>query len=672
MNFFRRLFRTRSRAPEHREGAPEPAPGDVPVAISQLNRPDLFGPPAGDAPVVMVSKGKSLLIMDRLSYEYREGLTQETDPSQVELDRTLAPVSRIRVLAGGMMRENPLGVDVLLDTRDLAEIAAFREALRIQESPESFSHCACLGGPTVECYTGKTVAATLSFHHGHGLRWHRWKHDARFADPERLSQWFNRHGITPDEVPGGPMQLQLLAMGDAERHSHRAQSHLVRGELYQAMDECAIALASDPDCALAYGVRALVYHAEHQPEKCEADCDSAIRLGLNHPEVFFARAVARDAKGDLKAAEADCDAALALAPGHPGYYNSRGFIRTELGKADGALADFAKAIHLAPGWLPPLAYRAGLHEQRGKLALAFEDYSSAIRIIEEGGTNSTWTSWRDGFPPSYYYTRRGWTLFDMGDLHAAESDFDRAIDLDPDDPQALLSRANLAFVTGRVESAIADCTEAIRLRPDLVDGYLARARVWMALDDQDEALNDLKEAIRWSPDHVGAHLLRGQLLLGMAREDDALRNFDAVIRLNPEDAMGYHLRSSCWQRCCDYAHQLEDLEHAVRLAPDSPGICNSLAWLLATCPDPSYRDGRRAVTLGRRALENAPEPMRAEYLDTLAAALAEDGKFGEAIDRQREVLSLIEDIDRHFDYQQRLSLYEDHKPYRQEPTESGA
>jgi serine/threonine-protein kinase len=257
----------------------------------------------------------------------------------------------------------------------------------------------------------------------------------------------------------------------------------------------------------------------------------------------------------------------------------------------------------------------------------------------------------------------------MGDLAAAERDFDRAVDLDPEDPQAVLSRAGFAFATGRCEAAIWDCTEALRLRPDFVDGYLSRAQVRMALSELDEALDDLTEAVRWSPDHAGAHLQRGQLFLAMARDHDALRDFDAVIGLNPEYAVGYYLRSYCWRRSRDHARQRDDLEQAVRLAPNLSGACNSLSWLLATCPDPIYRDGRRAVALGRRALENAPELARAECLDTLAAALAESGEFAEAIASEREAISLMEDIDRRLNYERRLSLYDNHEPYREERAE---
>jgi serine/threonine-protein kinase len=129
------------------------------------------------------------------------------------------------------------------------------------------------------------------------------------------------------------------------------------------------------------------------------------------------------------------------------------------------------------------------------------------------------------------------------------------------------------------------------------------------------------------------------------------------------------LRSFCWRRCRDHARQREDLEETVRLAPDWSAACNSLSWLLATCPHPTLRDGNRAVLFGRRALENANEPTRAECLDTLAAALAENGEFAEAIVRQREAISLMEDIDRRLNYERRLLLYENYEPYRDEPAD---
>jgi hypothetical protein len=75
------------------------------------------------------------------------------------------------------------------------------------------------------------------------------------------------------------------------------------------------------------------------------------------------------------------------------------------------------------------------------------------------------------------------------------------------------------------------------------------------------------------------------------------------------------------------------------------------------------------VGFGCRALEHSPEPGRPTCLDTLAAALAEDGDFTKAVDRQRETISLTEDIGRRVNYEERLLLYENRELYREEPAD---
>jgi len=96
---------------------------------------------------------------------------------------------------------------------------------------------------------------------------------------------------------------------------------------------------------------------------------------------------------------------------------------------------------------------------------------------------------------------------------------------------------------------------------------------------------------------------------------------------------------------------------------------NNLAWLLATCPDASLRDGSRAVELARKA-EQLAGSSHPEVLDTLAAAYAEAGQFSEAIETAKKALQLVSaqhnsamaDAVR-----ARLKLYEANSPYREKP-----
>jgi tetratricopeptide (TPR) repeat protein len=85
---------------------------------------------------------------------------------------------------------------------------------------------------------------------------------------------------------------------------------------------------------------------------------------------------------------------------------------------------------------------------------------------------------------------------------------------------------------------------------------------------------------------------------------------------------------------------IAELEEALRLRPRSERLLNNVAWLLATAPDPQVRAPARAVQLAKRAQDVAGATPAT--LDTLAAAYAAGGRFGEAARAQREALRLEE------------------------------
>jgi len=76
----------------------------------------------------------------------------------------------------------------------------------------------------------------------------------------------------------------------------------------------------------------------------------------------------------------------------------------------------------------------------------------------------------------------------------------------------------------------------------------------------------------------------------------------------------------------------------------TPALRNALAFALATLPDPELRDGDRALALAREATQ-ADGAASPDYLDTLAAAYAELGRFDEAVVEQRRALALVEGRD---------------------------
>jgi uncharacterized protein len=107
---------------------------------------------------------------------------------------------------------------------------------------------------------------------------------------------------------------------------------------------------------------------------------------------------------------------------------------------------------------------------------------------------------------------------------------------------------------------------------------------------------------------------------------------------------------------------------------DDAPLRGTLAWLLATCPDESIRDGARAVELAE-SLCAGPAKDDPWALDTLAAAYAEAGAMTKAVATAEQALRLAND--EHAEalakaVEQRLATYRAGQPYRERAAQSSA
>ena len=111
---------------------------------------------------------------------------------------------------------------------------------------------------------------------------------------------------------------------------------------------------------------------------------------------------------------------------------------------------------------------------------------------------------------------------------------------------------------------------------------------------------------------------------------------------------------------------MEHYRSALSLEPGNAQWMNDLAWVLATHEDAKVRDAREAIRLAEAACASAGD-RRPDYLDTLASAYAEAGRFDEAVQTERSAVRLLESAgagDEAKDFRARLELFILHKPYR--------
>jgi tetratricopeptide (TPR) repeat protein len=119
-----------------------------------------------------------------------------------------------------------------------------------------------------------------------------------------------------------------------------------------------------------------------------------------------------------------------------------------------------------------------------------------------------------------------------------------------------------------------------------------------------------------------------------------------------------------WHNKLESDRAIADFDEAIRLDPKDASAYNGRAWLEATCPEARFRNGKMAVDDASTCceLDGWTEP---DYLDTLAAAYAEAGDFDTAVRWAEQALDTVSN-DKKREFQSRLELYKEHKPYRKE------
>jgi len=319
------------------------------------------------------------------------------------------------------------------------------------------------------------------------------------------------------------------------------------------------------------------------------------------------------------------------------------------GLYDLAIADYDEAIRLLPEF-PSFFYGRGDAYLRKDLPdRAIADFDEAIRLDPE---------------IAGYYHSRGYAHSVMSAYDRAIADYDEAIRLDPNDAHTFFNRGTAFFTQDLLDRAIADYGEVIRLEPDNHHAFLGRCAAFMHIDSLDRAIADCTEAIRLDPKYVhafqnrcGAHVLKGL-------KDRAIADCNEAVRLAPGDPETYFDRGNAYRRLGQLDRAIADYDNAVRLRPDHALALGSQAWLLATAKDARLRDGERAVSLAERALALEDAWGRRS---TLAAALAEAGRFEDAVREQQAAIEGLreaggEGLD---DLTLRLDLYRAGKPYRE-------
>jgi tetratricopeptide (TPR) repeat protein len=141
-----------------------------------------------------------------------------------------------------------------------------------------------------------------------------------------------------------------------------------------------------------------------------------------------------------------------------------------------------------------------------------------------------------------------------------------------------------------------------------------------------------------SNNHV-AHAHLADLLLREGRINDAISHCQEAVRIQPHDTDAQNNLGLAYLQLGDEAAALIHFERSLASNPRNLNVRCNLAWVLATSPDPSRRNGERAVELATSVAEG-PGRGNPTVLRTLAVAYAETGRFSEAIETAQQAIAI--------------------------------
>jgi tetratricopeptide (TPR) repeat protein len=294
------------------------------------------------------------------------------------------------------------------------------------------------------------------------------------------------------------------------------------------------------------------------------------------------------------------------------------------GKVDEAITQYQEALQIKPGHAE-ICNAIGLAlRQKGRVDEAITYYQKALQI-----------------EPGYVlvHNNLGNALLQKGRVDEAISHYQKALQIRPDYVDAHNNLGHLLLQRGKVDEAIPHFQKAAQINPDNVEAHYSLATALLQKGRLDEAITQYQEALQIKPDSAPACNNLGNALLKKGRVDEAITCFQQALQIRPDYATAHFNLGNAFMQEGRAAEAIAHFQQGLEIKPDDPSARNNLAWLLATCPEASLRNGDRAVELARQAnaLAGGKNP---DFLRTLAAAFAEGGRFGDAAQSAQKAIEL--------------------------------
>jgi tetratricopeptide (TPR) repeat protein len=294
------------------------------------------------------------------------------------------------------------------------------------------------------------------------------------------------------------------------------------------------------------------------------------------------------------------------------------------GRVDEAIIQYQKALAL---WPESANSHGGLGNalyQKGRVDEAIVQYQKALED-------------KPDFAEAH--NNLGFCFLQTGRVDEAIVHYRAAIELQPKSATSHSGLGNALFQKGHMDEAIIQYQAALVLRSESADVCERFGDALVRKGHMDEAITQYQNALEIKPDFAEAHNNLGFCFLQIGRVDEAIVHYRKAIELQPHFVQAYNNLGHAFSQNGMAAEAMACYQKAIELQPQFVPAQLNLAWMLATWPESSVRNGGNAVALAGTAneLSKGQDP---RILRILAAAYAETGRFPEAVLTAKQALTL--------------------------------
>jgi len=492
-----------------------------------------------------------------------------------------------------------------------------------------------------------------------------------------------RYYETQQRYDDAEKYLTRLVELDADKTVGRAQIidlHARTGRVYQAVSEYQQLLKDNPKYLRGYSRLAELLLELGDANAAMKNVEAALKESPQDTDALLMRGRLRTLNGQYREAVGDLDQVLRLEPSMPAalYYAADAHLQNN--DATQARLFVNRLLSFYPRNPMGLLMQVRIHLSQNKAAEAEKTSTEIIESIAQLKSNETALRAaripEDTLPEweSKAYISRAVARIQLRNFPEAQTDLDRASQLDKRSPEPHINLAAIYMLRGDLAQAQREAERAIDLAPSslsaattAVNVYLQqknyqtahtrlnqliaeqprrlqlqelKARVFIAQNDSANAESTLREILQTDPGYLNAYFLLSDFYQSSQQKtEQAIIELKQLIRLRPTNAQQIaqaHLfigmleegRGNVDEAVNNYEQMLSFDQRSIGAAI---GL-NNLAWLYA---DKGKGNLDKATDHARAAIGIAPE---AGFFDTLGYAYYKKRQFDVAIEQFRKAI----------------------------------